>query len=145
MITLYCLLAVVVCLLFAAGCAGLEKPTPMNYRTPTPDPTDSPVVEDGSEMYMSGIDLFRANCAQCHGDKGIGSDTGPPLIHEYYHPYHHPDFSFHTAVMSGVSQHHWEYGDMPPVPELDEDDIERIICYIRSLQRDSGMPVVPAC
>ena len=145
MITLYSLPAVVFCLLLAVGCAGMEAPTPMDYKTPTPDPVDSLVTEEGSDIYMSGMELFRANCAVCHGDKGTGSDTGPPLIHEYYHPYHHPDFAFHAAVMSGVSRHHWEYGDMPPVSGLNEDDVEKIICYVRSLQQDSGMPVISPC
>lgn len=145
MISLYCLLAVVVCLLAITGCAGLEKPTPMDYSTPTPDPVDTPATEEGSDTYISGMELFRTNCSECHGDKATGSDTGPPLIHEYYHPYHHPDFAFHAAVMSGVSQHHWFYGDMDPVQGLDEDDVEKIICYVRTLQEDSGMPVIPAC
>lgn len=145
MITLYFLLAVLALLLLAVGCAGMEAPTPMDYKTPTPDPVDTPVSEVGSDSYLSGMGLFRANCAQCHGDKATGSDSGPPLIHEYYHPYHHPDFTFHTAVMSGVSQHHWLYGDMAPVPGLKEEDVDKIICYVRTLQRDSGMPVVPAC
>ena len=131
--------------LAAMGCAGLESPSPMPYKTPTPDPPNQPVNEMGSREYLAGMGRFQQYCSQCHGEKATGSEVGPPLIHEVYHPYHHPDFSFRAAVKRGVPAHHWHFGSMPPVPSLSEADVESIICYVRSLQRDSGMPVEVAC
>lgn len=132
-------------ILAAMGCAGMEPSSPMPFKTPTPDPQNGPVNEAGSPEYLAGMGLFQANCSQCHGQKATGSDEGPPLIHEVYHPYHHPDFSFRAAIKRGVPPHHWHFGRMPPVPDLSEADVENIICYVRSLQRDSGMPVAAAC
>ena len=129
----------------ATACVGMEKPTPMVMKTPTPDPTNTVNTEIGSPTYLAGLDLFNRNCAQCHGEKATGSDAGPPLIHEVYQPYHHPDFSFHAAVNKGVPAHHWFYGDMPPIPGLSHEDVEKIICYVRQLQDDSGMPAGNAC
>ena len=129
----------------APACAGMEAPTPMLLMTPTPDPTNVPAIPTGSPDYLAGMDLFGSNCAQCHGAKATGSDLGPPLIHEVYHPYHHPDFAFHAAVNRGVPRHHWYFGDMPSVPDLTDGQVDQIICYVRSLQRDSGMPVQLSC
>ena len=142
---IYYLIICVASVLAATGCAGLETPTAIPYRTPTPDPTGGPVNEKGSPKYLEGMELFRQSCSECHGDKGTGSETGPPLIHEAYHPYHHPDFSFKAAVKRGVPAHHWHFGNMPPVPDLSEADVENIICYVRSLQDASGMPGIAPC
>ncbi|MYC29683.1 MAG: cytochrome c, partial [Chloroflexi bacterium] len=95
--------------------------------------------------YLAGRELFGANCAQCHGSTATGTDLGPPLVHRLYVPSHHPDFSFQAAVANGVITHHWFFGDMPPVPGLTEADVDNIICYVRTLQRDGGLPVEVSC
>ena len=132
-------------LMVTGACVGLEAPTPIPLMTPTPDPPNAVATQTGSPAYLAGMDLFNTNCAACHGEKATGSDTGPPLIHAYYQPYHHPDFTFHSAVNRGVPMHHWFFGDMPPVPGLSQQDVNQIICYVRTLQRDSGMPVNMSC
>lgn len=86
-----------------------------------------------------GEELFAANCAVCHGPEGEGTTTGPPLVHEIYEPSHHPDESFHRAVSEGVPAHHWNFGDMPPVPGLDSDDVDDIVAWVRQQQRDAGI------
>lgn len=86
-----------------------------------------------------GERLFTENCARCHGEKADGTHLGPPLVHRLYEPGHHPDFSFHNAVKNGVISHHWEFGDMPPVPGLSEPEVTQIIAHVRNLQRDGGI------
>jgi len=88
---------------------------------------------------VRGALLFAANCAACHGQEGIGSNQGPPLIHRIYEPSHHDDFSFYRAVSSGSPQHHWQFGDMPPVPAVRIEDIGHIIAYVRQQQRRAGI------
>ena len=56
-----------------------------------------------------------------------------------YHPGHHPDFSIRNAVSQGVRQHHWTFGDMAPVAGVSSDDVEKIICYVREMQRAKGL------
>ena len=68
-----------------------------------------------------------------------GTTQGPTLIDRIYHPGHHPDFSIRNAVSQGVRQHHWVFGDMPPVTDVSSDDAEKIICYIRETQRANGL------
>lgn len=86
-----------------------------------------------------GRALFTANCARCHGVDGRGTDQGPPLIHKVYRPGHHADLVFHWAVKGGVRQHHWNFGDMPPVPGLTPEQVGHIIAWVRREQRRAGI------
>lgn len=86
-----------------------------------------------------GETLFANNCAVCHGEAGVGTTTGPPLVHEIYEPGHHSDESFHRAVAEGVDPHHWDFGPMMPIPGLDTDEVDDIIAYVRMLQREAGI------
>lgn len=86
-----------------------------------------------------GIELFAANCAGCHGADALGSDRGPPLIHRIYEPSHHSDLAFYRAIALGVHQHHWEFGDMAPVPGLSGEDAAHIIAWVRREQRAAGI------
>lgn len=91
------------------------------------------------EPQPDGGQLFAENCARCHGEIADGTNMGPPLVHRLYEPGHHPDFSFQNAVKHGVISHHWDFGDMAPVPGLSEDEVAQIIAYIRELQREGGI------
>ena len=92
-----------------------------------------------SNMAREGEALFNANCSVCHGVNATGTMQGPPLMDRVYHPGHHADFSFRSAVRQGVPQHHWGFGNMPPVPGVSPDDVEKIICYVREMQRSEGI------
>lgn len=87
----------------------------------------------------SGQDAFERHCALCHGTRGEGSNNGPPLIHKVYEPSHHGDNSFRSAVQQGVRQHHWQFGDMPPRPDVSARDVEAIIVFVREVQRANGI------
>lgn len=93
-----------------------------------------------------GMEAFNANCAVCHGANAAGTNQGPPLVHRVYEPNHHQDFAFRNAVRNGVPSHHWQFGDMLPVPGLSDEEVDSIICYVRELQRDEGIiaPDAPA-
>ena len=86
-----------------------------------------------------GERLFNDNCARCHGTRAAGTDAGPPLVHVVYEPNHHADIAFQRAVALGVPAHHWRFGNMPPVPGVDEAAVERITAYVRWLQRKAGI------
>lgn len=86
----------------------------------------------------AGKELFEAKCAACHGRNVEGTHTGPSLIP--YDRAHHPDGNFFEAMKSGVRQHHWNFGDMPPVNDLTEEEIRNIITYVRDLQAYNSDP-----
>ncbi len=92
-----------------------------------------------SETAAQGEVLFNENCAVCHGANAGGSQQGPPLVHIYYEPNHHGDDAFRFGIRHGVRQHHWNFGNMPPVPGVIEADAEKIIAYVRELQRFNGI------
>ena len=87
----------------------------------------------------AGEALFQANCARCHGDRAGGTDSGPPLIHDYYVPNHHSDAAFLLAARNGVRPHHWDFGPMPAIEGVSDAEISAIISYIRDLQRQAGL------
>lgn len=93
-----------------------------------------------SQVALQGETLFRANCATCHGDNADGRDgLGPPLVHKIYEPGHHSDGSFFLAAAQGVRAHHWRFGNMPPVDTVSQDEVGKIVVYVRSLQRTNGI------
>ena len=88
---------------------------------------------------LEGQALFAKNCATCHGANGGGTGQGPPLIHIIYEPNHHGDASFYAAVASGVRQHHWPFGNMPRVNGVTQEQVGKIIAFIRTVQRANGI------
>jgi len=88
---------------------------------------------------QQGERLFRDNCAQCHGKAGAGTNQGPPLVHKIYHPGHHADLTFYLAAKNGTQQHHWRFGNMPPVPAVSPEQVGHIIAYVRRQQRQAGI------
>jgi len=113
---------------------GCERPTPeqLRERQHLPDPGFKGDIKIGAQ-------LFNANCARCHGAEGRGSDQGPPLVNKIYRPGHHSDLTFHTAIKNGTLQHHWHFGDMPPIEGVSPEDATHIIAYIRHEQRQAGI------
>lgn len=92
---------------------------------------------------VDGERAFVTSCAVCHGAEAVGTARGPSLLSVVYEPGHHPDEAFRSAARNGVTQHHWEFGDMPPVGGLDDTELEAIISYVRGLQEKNGFTPAP--
>jgi mono/diheme cytochrome c family protein len=90
-----------------------------------------------------GAELYAEACASCHGDDLRGTERGPSHLSQVYEPGHHPDEAFRAAVAQGSPQHHWDFGDMPPVPGLDDDQVDAIIAYVRAVQQREGFEPYP--
>ena len=117
----------------AVGCASTEPHEPA---TTSSDPVAA--TYDGEES-------FQNRCAVCHGQQADGTATGPPLVNRLYEIGHHPNFSFHNAVNKGVIAHHWNFGNMPPIPNVETAEIDAIICHVRDLQRAEGIQAGEPC
>lgn len=96
-------------------------------------------VPDLSPEAKPGRVAFQTHCAACHGEMGAGTEKGPPLVNDIYRPAHHADYSFVRAATLGVPQHHWLFGNMPPLPQVTRREIDQIVIYIRELQRANGI------
>lgn len=99
---------------------------------PSPSPGLMPNAVIGQALYTQ-------NCASCHGADLNGSDKGPPFLHRVYEPSHHADLAFQLAVKNGTRAHHWQFGDMKPVPAMTPDDVAHITAYVRAIQRKAGI------
>lgn len=97
-------------------------------------------VPDLTALQKQGEQAFDANCAKCHGANAAGqAGVAPPLIHKIYETSHHGDAAFARAAMLGAQQHHWPFGNMPPVEGITDADIAVITAYIRAVQRANGI------
>lgn len=125
-----------------------QAPDPREYGGAAVDLTVVTDIEL-SPGAKSGETVFAGNCAACHGAAAAGTYAGPTLIHRLYHPNHHSDGSIRVAATAGVRQHHWNFGDMPPVAGITPVQIEQVICYVREIQFANGVfedpSLLPAC
>lgn len=115
------LIPVVEVLLLSAGCANEAEP----------------------DIALDGKALYTASCGSCHGTDLRGTDQGPSHLSAVYEPGHHPDASFEAAIRQGARQHHWNFGDMPAVEGLDEAEVQAVIAYVRTVQREQGFEPYP--
>ena len=146
------LLPILVGGVLVAGVATLyfNSQTPSTGHTMTTPDTSSLAQGDAiasvktpaefSSVALIGKRGFDAKCAVCHGDNAAGQNgVAPPLVHKIYEPSHHSDASFTQAAKNGVRSHHWDFGNMPPVPGLTDSDVKNIAAYVRELQRENGI------
>lgn len=64
-------------------------------------------------------------------------------MHDIYNPGHHADEAFLRAARNGVQQHHWRFGDMPPQPQVSDEQLVQIVRYVRELQQANGIRFKP--
>lgn len=116
----------------AATAAIVLPAVAQTWQVPKPSPglMPNPVV---------GKKLFAKNCASCHGVDLKGTKQGPPLLHPIYVSSHHGDVAFQLAAKNGSRAHHWQFGDMAPVPGVSPDDVAHITAYVRWQQRLAGI------
>lgn len=77
---------------------------------------------------------YTGNCAQCHGGDLAGSDRGPSLLDPIYGPDQLTDAEFADAIVNGVEERLWDFGDMPGNGSYTDAQVEAIIAFVRSQQ-----------
>ena len=125
----------VVALFLAVGYAGWSW-SQRGHRAAEPRPI---VVPELSEPARAGARAFAVHCASCHGLDAGGTAAGPTLVDPIYRSAHHADASFLLAVRRGVAAHHWGFGNMPPMPGVNADEVASIIRYVREVQKANGV------
>ncbi len=92
----------------------------------------------GDGQLPHGAAVYAASCASCHGADLRGTEEGPSHLSIVYEPNHHSDESFRRAIANGAPAHHFDFGDMPPVPGLTDEDVEAVIAFVRAEQTRQG-------
>jgi mono/diheme cytochrome c family protein len=85
-----------------------------------------------------GMVAFAGECARCHGRLAGGTERGPNLIHRDYGPGVRSDAQFRLAVREGKPARRG-YGAMPPSPGVSKRRLDRMIRFLRELQRARGI------
>ena len=98
---------------------------------------DTPAAEEPESIQL-GAEVYAETCASCHGADLQGTDKGPSHLSIVYEPNHHTDASFRSTIANGAAQHHWNFGDMPPISGLTGEDVEAVIAFVRSEQERQG-------
>ncbi|MDK1103373.1 MAG: cytochrome c [Actinomycetota bacterium] len=114
-----------------------------NPRDPMTGESEFGIAVQDPAIVAEGDVLYQANCAVCHGSDLRGTDFGPSHLSVVYNPNHHGDGAFALAALNGVPAHHWKFGDMAPVPGLAQDDMDRIVAFVRETQRIKGFEAYP--
>lgn len=96
-------------------------------------------VPAGPFTGADGAELYAQACATCHGADLQGTDHGPPFLDRIYEPGHHGDAAFLAAAMAGVRAHHWDFGNMPRIEGITEEQVAAIVAYVREQQRAAGI------
>jgi mono/diheme cytochrome c family protein len=109
------------------------------------DDTATSTVASGvvEPSQLPGAPLYAQSCASCHGADLRGTNQGPSHLSIVYEPNHHSDDSFRNAIANGVGAHHWNFGDMAPVPGLSAEQVDAIIAYVRAVQDREGFEPYP--
>lgn len=87
---------------------------------------------------LDGAALYSESCASCHGADLAGTARGPSHLSVVYEPGHHSDEAFRAAVRNGAAQHHWNFGPMPAIDGLADDEVDAVIAFVRAEQERQG-------
>jgi mono/diheme cytochrome c family protein len=85
-----------------------------------------------------GVVAFADTCAGCHGRLASGTNRGPDLVAVPYGSSTSSDAKFRRAVRDGMPARQG-YGAMPPAPGMSTRKLDRLIAFVRELQRNKGI------
>ncbi|MCY3892717.1 MAG: cytochrome c [Acidimicrobiaceae bacterium] len=129
-------------LAFACGADtsnATDSPTPAPAPAPaTSTAPPSPTSTATALAVPDGAAVYQQYCAECHGVDLRGTDKGPSQLSIIYEPNHHGDYAYRVAIREGTREHHWWFGDMPPVEDITDLEIEKVISFIRAEQQRLG-------
>lgn len=133
---------VAVCAIALACAADADDASGASSAEPAPTVTSDafapPTTAAGAPAVPDGAAVYQQYCAECHGVDLRGTDKGPSQLSIIYEPNHHGDYAYRAAIREGTREHHWWFGDMPPVEGITDLEIEKVISYIRAEQERLG-------
>ncbi|MCO5317390.1 MAG: cytochrome c [Microthrixaceae bacterium] len=86
----------------------------------------------------AGQQLYADYCGACHGRDFEGSIQGPSHLDEHFAPGTTSDEDYRRAIRNGTDGSAFDFGRMPAITSLDDQQVEDVIAYIRSVQEERG-------
>jgi mono/diheme cytochrome c family protein len=121
-----------------AGCS--QDKSPRAAITPSAPTMESVPHGLDAAKVARGAEIYKANCASCHGDKAQGAPNWakkgpdgkfPPPLDAQGHAWHHPMSMLVMTVKEGTMK---KGGGMPAWSgTLKDADIEAVLAYVQSL------------
>ncbi|MCL5264532.1 MAG: cytochrome c [Chloroflexi bacterium] len=133
-------------LLFAAGCASTPASTP---QPASPSPTTKPAAKPTTAAAVTpaaasanGEQLYKANCAACHGANGaggtkIGKATAADLRQPKLEPGYHNDTTLlRRAIVEGKDEKGGDLDEAMPrfKGKLSDSNVDAIVTYLKTLR-----------
>lgn len=112
---LYPLLSALFCLTLA-GCHHGPPPMPLDQLNP---------------QQAHGHAVFQTSCSQCHDDRDDDSLHAPALLGVFKKPYLHSGAPATDEHVTSIIEQ--GYGMMPPVRNIDPQDIPDLLAYLHTL------------
>lgn len=100
---------------------------------------DEAEVDPATGVAAAGEAVYAANCAACHGAELEGAAAGPPLLDPRYGPDELSDEAVVTAIREGAQPRLFDLGAMPPLRDLEPQEIADVIAYMRQQQAAAGI------
>lgn len=93
----------------------------------------------GEPDLTAGEQTYRDFCGSCHGRDLEGSSNGPSHLDAVYAPDSTTDEDFRTAITEGAPEANYDFGAMPAIGSLEDQEVEDVIAYIREVQDERGL------
>lgn len=93
--------------------------------------TYTKLTKTGEVTVINGAEIYKTNCASCHGEKGEGAKKGIPLITG--HALHHSETEHIKQVTDGEGEKMPAFKD-----KLKPEEIKAVVDYVRNeIQKDA--------
>lgn len=109
------------------------------YKVREPDLRDTALAEQTTSYTAIGADLYKANCASCHGQGGNGGSA--PTLNAKEFLKSTTDNQIHSLVAGGVSGTDMPAWGLDYGGNFTDEQVSQITTYLRSLE--DGAPSVP--
>jgi mono/diheme cytochrome c family protein len=94
-------------------------------------PHTSPGELAASDPALRGYHLFRDRCFKCHAINREGGRVGPDLNVPQNVLEYRPEAQVRAYVKNPLT---FRYGNMPPHPDLTEQNLDELVAYLRAMQ-----------
>ncbi|HZX30011.1 MAG TPA: cytochrome c [Rhodocyclaceae bacterium] len=111
-----------------------------------PEPENSPLVAESTQMFSEGRRIYDRDCASCHGGTGLGKlPHYPPLANnqsiEMASAVNPIRMVLNGGYPPGTRRNPMPYGMPPFAQHLSDGDIAAVVTYIRTAWGNHGAPV----